>query len=291
MNAYIPTRATPRLRSHLLAASLGLRPTLVCDSAEQCRRLTSHFGVARGNVLICEGAPGPPAGAAFKRDWVAREVAPRGEWLVWLDDNVTCLTGLPPRLSKDRLNFDEPVGGPEGWAGREAFAHWTWREAFAHGLTRDEVWHYVNETLEKAEQLGTINAGFATEENYFFRARKWQTFGYCRSQFTLYKNDGSGWMPHPGFMFEDMYKTVDVVARYGCVVVNRHMKAVKPVLFEPGGIGTLEERRPHLAENCKWLMEHYPGLLRYSKGRDYHVTFAKTSSRTVDCWRKENGYL
>jgi hypothetical protein len=261
----------------------------VCDNAAQSSRLTSQFGISRKHILVCDGSPGPPTGAAFKRDWIAREVAPRGKWLVWLDDNVECLTGLPPELSKDRISFDEPPPGPRILPDYQT-ASITWREAFAHRLTRSEVWHYIDETLKEAERLGTINCGFATEENYFFRARKWQIFGYCRSQFTLYKNDGSGWMPYPGMMFEDMYKTVDVVARYGCVVVNRHMKAVKP-LFEPGGIGGLEKRKPHLVENCRWLVNHYPGLLRYSKGRDYHVTFAKTSFRTVNNWRMENGYL
>jgi hypothetical protein len=285
VNAYILTRATPRLRSHDLAASLGLCPILVCDDGEQRSRLIRQFGVSSKHILVCEGAPGPPTGAAFKRDWIAREVAPRGKWLVWLDDNVEYLTGLPPRLSKDRIFLDQPC--PRLIDGRK----WAWREAFAYRLTKSDIWCYIRETLNEAERLGTINCGFATEENYFFRARKWQTFGYCRSQFTLYKNDGSGWMPYPGMMFEDMYKTADVIARYGCVVVNRHMKAVKPVLFEPGGIGSLEERKPHLVENCRWLMDHYPGLLRYSKGRDYHVTFAKTSFRTVNNWRRENGYL
>lgn len=282
MIAYIPTRATPRLRAHHLARELGLQAVMVCDNRAQADALLKTFGVPHRDIVIDEEAPGPPCGAPHKRDFVCRKVAARGEWLVWLDDNVSHLEGLAPCLSSERIDFGVAPPPPRK----------SWREAFARRLTRDEVWHYIHQTLERAAREGTINCGFATEHNYFFRRLKWQLFGYCRSQFTLYKNDGSTWLPPgcPDTCLEDMVKTVDVVARYGCVVVNRHMKPVKP-FFEAGGVGTLEERLPYLRNTCKWLIGQYPGLVRYSKRRDYHVTFAKTNRRTVDGWRRAHGYL
>lgn len=277
MIAYIPTRATPRLRSHLLARKLGFKPVLVCDDSAQADVLRRDFGVRSKEIIVADGAPGPPSGAVYKRDLIAREVAARGEWLVWLDDNVSHLTCLRRDLTADRIDLgDKSVD---------------WRHEFAHEATIKEAWDYIEETIDKAESLGTINCGFATEENFFYRARKWQYFGYCRSQFTLYKNDGSGWSPCPNLLIEDFYKSVDVVVRYGCVVVNRHLKPIKPVLFEAGGIGTLQDRLPYLQENCRWLMEHYPGLLSLSKGRDYHVTFAKRTFNTVSRWRRANRVL
>jgi hypothetical protein len=285
--AYILTRVTPRLRSHELARYLGMRPMLVCDNLYQAEALMRQpYRLPADNIIVVPGAPGPPTGAAFKRDYVCRKVAAEGEWMAWLDDNVSCLTGLPPFLSADRLDFSAPP--PSSEAGKTAGLS-SWRTAFAHRLDRGEVWHYVNETISRAEKLGTINCGFSTQDNYYFRFRKWPFVGYCRTQFTLYKNDGSAWAPCPEMMWEDMYKTIDVVARYGCVVVNRHLKAVKP-LFEAGGIGSLAERKPHLVKNCRWLMTNFPGLLRYNKGRDYDLTFALTTEAGVARWRKENGY-
>jgi hypothetical protein len=271
MKAYILTRAAPRLRAHHLAARLGLDPTFVCDTGAQADLLVGNFGIPSSRIVVNHGSPGPPCGAAYQRHYVGTQLAPRGEWWVWLDDNVSHLSGLPPRYSRDELDLrrDPPAG--------------TWRGLFAHRLAPDEVWKHLHQTIEAAERRNTIFAGFSTESNFFFRRRKWQLFGYVRTQFALYKNDGSGWYPTPDMMFEDMYKTVDVAARYGCVVVNRHMKPYKPA-FESGGIGSLDQRRPWLAKNCAWLMSQYPGLLRYSKGRDYHVTFRVHSEAGMRRW-------
>jgi hypothetical protein len=276
--AYVLTRATPRLRAHHLAKKLGLEARYVCDDKVQARRLTTEYGLPRQSVIVVDGSPGPPTGTAYVRDYICRHIAPKDQWFAWLDDNVSAITGLPPGYSKAKINLDVP---PKGG---------TWRDLFAHELTPDEVWYYLNETVSEAERLGTIDCGFATEENYYFRARKWQYFGYCRAQFGLYRNDGSGWMPEHSGAFEDFPKSVDVVVRYGCILINRHLKPIKPQ-FEAGGIGTLAERLPHLRESCAWLMAQYPGLLAYSKGRDYHLTFAKRSLKTVAEWRRKNGYL
>jgi hypothetical protein len=107
--AYILTRVTPRLRSHELARYLGMRPMLVCDNLYQAESLMRQpYRLPTDNIIVVPGAPGPPTGAAFKRDYVCREVASVGEWMAWLDDNVSCLTGLPPFLSADRLDFSAP---------------------------------------------------------------------------------------------------------------------------------------------------------------------------------------
>lgn len=275
--AYIPTRGTPRLRAHKLAQSLGMDYRLVCDSDEQADYIARTFGTPRSKILSVGSCPGPPTGAAFKRHVVATQIAPVGRWMVWLDDNVTHLSGLP--AGGDIPDKIDIAADSEGW-----------RRRFSEVASSDVVWSHVVQCVERAESRGTINCGFATESNYFFRSRRWQDFGYCRSQFTLYKNDGSAWAPTPTMMWEDFYKTVDVVARYGSVVIDRHLKAEKPH-FEVGGIGSLAFRLPHLAADCRYMMDKWPGLLSYLKGRDYQLTFAKRSFKTVNEWRKLNGYL
>lgn len=277
LTCYIPSRGTARLRSHVLARALGYRVRVVVDTEHQAclaRSMQVHHDEI---VVMDEPCPGPPCGAAAKRDWICRKLWPAGEWGVWMDDNVERLSGLARYLTKDRLDLDDGFN---------------WRQAFNETLGKLQVQEYVEETIARCEAGGTIMGGFATEQNFYFRGRKWQDHGYCRTQFVVYKNDGSPWVPSdcPNMMFEDMAKTVDVVARYGRVCVNRHLKAEKP-LFEPGGIGSLDDRIPYLVENCRWLMAKYPGLLSLSKGRDYHVTFAKRSQATVDQWRRANGYL
>ena len=292
MKCFIVSRATLRLRSHELAARLGYDYFVVVDDTDQADRAVSQpFNVPHSRVVVVDSSagpvPGPPCGAAFKRDWVARTIMPVGEWSVWLDDNVECLTGLCPGLSQDVIDLNTPPPGS------------TWRAEFARVLTHKWIHHYVGKSIDRAEQAGTIMVGFSTQNNFYFRSRKWQDFGYCRTQFVAYKNDGSTWFPFPTMMFEDAYKTVDVVARYGQVVVNRHMKPVKP-MFEAGGIGAFDERLPHLQENCRRIVEMFPGLVRAGGdgavyGRpgvtDFHLEFALRGHGTIERWRRQHGYL
>ena len=121
-------------------------------------------------------------------------------------------------------------------------------------------------------------------------------FAYCRTQFALYKNDGSTWRPWKKLMLEDFYKSVDVVARYGQIVLNNHVKPEKQA-FEPGGIGSFMRRLPHLQYDCKKIATMYPGLVQVSGEnkehdvKDFYLTFTRRSINTVNKWRKEHGYL
>jgi hypothetical protein len=268
-----------------LVGQYGWDPTFVCCDEAARNRLVRECGVAPSAVAV-SGLPADagPQGAAQARDWAAKNVMPLGEWCLWADDNLTSVTGLSAPLSTDRLDF-----------GNRSV---DWRAEFGRELSRPGLAWHVRKTVERAEGVGTIFAGFANENNYYFRSRKWQDYGYCCTRLALYKNDGSGWMPWPSCMLEDGCKTIDVVARYGQVVVNRHVKALKPP-FEAGGIGSFESRLPWLQDNCRRLAEEYPGLVRpCGDGRQYgmpgakgfHFEFCRRTPATVRRWREEHGY-
>lgn len=285
MKCFIVTKGDPlRLRVQKVVDFYTLDPTYCCDTKKQ-RASLMNVGIPKSQIVITDvGKKSGIQGVSRARDFVCREVMEKGEWSLWIDDNVEMITGLKHKLSKPKLDFSD--------------ASVDWREEFDKAVSRKDFYRYLKESIARAEDVGSIFCGFATGNNYFFRANKWQDFGYCRTQLALYKNDGSSWFPFESMMLEDMYKSIDVVCRYGQVVINRHMKPVKPQ-FESGGIGSFKKRLPHLKDNCKRLMELYPGLLKYQgNGKQYgmkdethfHVTFAKISPNTVNQWRKENGY-
>jgi hypothetical protein len=300
MRCFTVTRGCARrFRVLKVIEKYGWEPTFVCDTAEQKHDLIA-CGVGRNDIVISDVLPGSGIqGVSLARDFVCRRLMPKEEWCVWIDDNVEKVTGLRPELSCDQIDFDTPPGyQPSSRMLSLPRTPPSWRQEFEHVLGHDELDVYICQTIDRAEQLGTIFCAFANETNYFFRRNKWQDFGYCRTQLALYKNDGSTWMPFDTMMLEDLYKSADVVARYGSVVVNRHVKPIKP-MFEEGGIGSFKRRLPWLKENCRRIMALYPGLLKYSgngkvyglNATDYHLTFAHRSFRTVDKWRRDNGYL
>jgi hypothetical protein len=283
MKCFIVTKAHhERFRVLPVIKKYGWQPSFACDTDVQAGELMK-MGVPSRHIYVTSIENAGIQGVSLARDYVVNNVMPKGEWCVWIDDNVGSITGLQPgHCNTDHIDFNDGV---------------LWRQAYQHELTPAELrWHF-DQTIARAESVGTIFAAFANETNYYFRGRHWQDFGYCRTQLALYKNDGSTWMPFPTMMLEDMYKSIDVVTRYGQVVINRYVKPIKP-MFENGGIGSFERRLPWLQDNCEKLMALYPGLLKYDgDGKQYglaannfHVTFAKRSKNTVNQWRKEYGY-
>lgn len=284
MQCFTVTEGRPnRFRVLKLIEHYGWEPTFVCDTPLQKKRL-ALLGVPKNRIVVSDVPKDAGiTGVSRARDFVVRELMPHDEWCIWIDDNLQAVTGIPYSISLDRLDFND---------GRD------WRKLFKLPVRPRTLERQIEETIDRAEELGTIFAAFANEDNFFFRSNKWQLFGYCRTQFALYKNDGSTWYPFDGMMFEDGYKSVDVVARYGCVLINRHVKADKP-MFERGGIGSFDKRLPHLQHNCRKIAEQFPGLVKLagnsnqygSEARDFHIKFAKRSLNTVAEWRKANGYL
>lgn len=286
MKSFTVTKADPRrFRVLPLIEKYGWDPMFVVNTLAQRDELV-NLGVSRSSIVIAV-LPNNSGitGVSRSRDF-ARKIMPLGKWSVWIDDNVSSITGLPLGVSRETLRLEDQSSSE-------------WRAAFSQELSRPEFDWYVKETIDMAERHETIFAAFANQDNFYFRKRKWQWWGYCRTQLALYKNDGSTWFPFPTCMFEDAYKSIDVVARYGRVVINRHVKANKPT-FEAGGIGSFKERLPHLQDNCRRLMELYPGLLKYGssggqygdeKATEFHVEFALRSQATIDRWRRDHGFL
>lgn len=279
MKCFILTRATERLKvPNWLFMHPWLEPIYVVDNDEQRKKLRGVIG----EVVIAQGVPGPPFGASIKRDWIARNLAPKGEWVAFLDDNVHGFYGLPFQFSqRHRINFIEESPPVEGT---------TWRALMDTPLSPSHIKLYCLETIAKAEELGTIYCGFTCARNYFFRKVKWQYSGSVRAQFAFYKNDGSSWLPIQNLLIEDIAKSADVIARYGCIVVNRFMRPEK-VEYESGGIGSYAERRPWLQQNCTWLLAKYPGLIEMSRNSDTNVNFRKSTLKSIEQWRRSRGLL
>ena len=214
MKCFIVTKAVrDRFRVLDVINKYGWDPTFCCDTRLAKVRL-ERMGVQPSQIVLSDLPENPGIqGVSRARDFICRQVMPRNEWCIWIDDNVEKITGIPAVASRDKLNFND---------GRN------WRELFTRELTPGQLKYQIRKTIERAEKFGTIFCGFANENNYFFRKNKWQDFGYCRTQFALYKNDGSTWFPFDTMMWEDGFKSIDVVARYGQIVINRHVKAEKP---------------------------------------------------------------
>lgn len=273
----------PRMHAHKLLMDADYPNWMfVVDTEEQHDRARS-VGIPEMRIMVTfrpQDIP-PQDGIAWTRQWIEQNAVPKNSWYVTLDDNIRGWTKVPsPWYELDAVNLDYPYDG-------RVLTSAEWREIFARPVpvwVMAEVW---NQMIDECEKRGTLAGGFAIETNHFYRTRKWQTLGYVRAQNAVWKNTGLPFYYWEGNMFEDFTRSVDVVARTGSVLINRFVKPIK-TFFEPGGIGTFEERRPNLVEVCRTLMDMYPGLLRHNKGQDYSLSFE--SAKRVEEWRKKHGY-
>lgn len=278
MKIFIPTKChQARMRAHELVDDFYFvvnsdrdREALRHQFNDQCKILVSNIpdsitGVGR----IC-----------WIRDWLYREVVAVGEWSLTIDDNVGRISRVEDEYyHEDRIRF-----------GDYFLTAAEWREIYNHTCTKPEILQLAEELVARCEATGTIFGGLAPEDNYFYRGSHWRTRGYVKCKFAAYKNDGSSWRPFAECMFEDYVKSVDVVTRYGSVVINNFARTHNPY-WEEGGIGSYEERYPHLLINAEWLKTQYPGLIVQYKDIPTHVTFGVRSEKQLLQWRKEHGYL
>jgi hypothetical protein len=282
MRTLIVTRAHfPRMRSHRLFGSDEF--TFVVGTPEEADLLVKvlpHSRIIVPDDPIRREDHGVGTVAQI-REFISQQVLDDGEWATLVDDNVDVLTCVHPWFyDQPRLRFDEsPYTSKE------------WREFYSTPVTMSDRRRIVDELIDKCIEEGTIYGGFASEDNYYFRASKWSLASYIKTKFAVFRNDRSlSWTPFPGCMFEDMVMTAQVVAKYGCVVANRFVRMHNPY-YEPGGIGSEQERIPHLRENCRWLVNQFPGLIKYREGYDWQVQFAIRTRKRINEWRRANGFL
>lgn len=271
----------PRMHAHRILLDHGYdRFMVVVDDIEQKVRCINEAGIPVRHLAHTSRPTDIPRqdGIAWTRQWIEEHLVPKGQWYVTLDDNVRGWTAVPEPFytlhSSLGIDFETDPKPEQGW-----------RKAFETPCAFETVVAYWRELIAECELHGTVAGGFAIETNFFFRGRKWQTLGYVRAQNAVWKNVGLPFYYWPGAMLEDYVRTVDVVARYGSIRNNRFVKPIKQ-FFEPGGIGTFEERRPNLVACCAEIQRRWPGLTKLNKGQDYSLTFALRGKK-LDDWRNE----
>lgn len=287
MRTIIPTSALGnRVKCIPLIERLGLKAEFVCATYEEHLRFLAYFG--KEYPIHVADLPDIDLSLerikridtiAAMRSWINTQLVDKGEWYMFMDDNVYDVTALPmPFYDLERIDFDD-------------YPNQMFREIYDTPVSR-EFWELiVEDVITEAESRETIHIGFATESNHFFRKLKWQRWGYCRTQIVFYKSQGADdlwYRPNElrDMLISDFVKSVETVVSHGSVVINRFVKPMKK-FFESGGLGTLEDRMPYLINTCQHLMRKYPGLLNYVKDRPYQLTFAKRSQRTINEWREK----
>ena len=248
MKIFIPSYNRPGLIStHLLLEAEGIDYRIVLADELQKIEYLKNPSIVADKIIVAHIKPG----VALVRNWILEHLVIDGEWYMTMDDNITgfekvvpehydkeaiAVKTLPPVVSKDMFNAS---------------------------CSAKEFMYAVEDTVKKADEIEAKYCTFASTDNPFFRGNKWRTVGYGLSCVALIKKSHLRFNIQIRAM-DDYGFTAQNLVEFGKILVNNFARPVKKH-YQPGGIGTYDERVMTKIADAQYLMYKYPGLFRYNK--------------------------
>ena len=279
VKVFVPTKGViERIRTTRWLLDSGADYYFVCHTDEDRKRLYEKFGIPLNRIIPCNPPFVDIRTIGWIRDWIVDNLTNKSDWYCMIDDNTTILKPPDPWYQLDRIDFrDYPTAD--------------FRELYRVEIWPSEVIALIESIIQKCIDQGTVFGGMAIEENYYFRSTKWTKLGFIRGKFCVSQNNGIPWQINPEVVIQtDIARSVDCVARYGSVVINRfcHPESVE---FSTGGVGTLEYRQPFMVQSLLWLRQNYRGLIVKAPDKDWQVKFLIRGKKDIQEWREENGWI
>jgi hypothetical protein len=237
----------------------------------------AHLGVG---IAISNTAP-DAYGLTRQREWCMNLTEP-GEWVLFADDNIHELWAIPLPYYYDE-EITEITSAAKAGSSELASIVNKYRPKKERVMPPNQFLAFVvPECIMKAQEVGAHLVGFSVTDNPLFRAKKWGTTSYVSGKMFLLQNTGMPW-DHTITM-EDFRNSAWHLREYGRVVINRYIHP-RAIHYQPGGMGTAEERIPYRQRDCVKLMKEFPGLFRYKKGDYPDLSMRIHGEKSIDRWR------
>lgn len=210
---------------------------------------------------------------ASKRQWALENLTSRRQpWQLFFEDNIIKVTSVGPE------RYDLPrLLGKTRRATTDALT-----------LTPFDVVGRMLEDIKLAESVGAYYGGFASNDNHYFRKKKYRTVAFVWSKMGYVRRGGASWPCYLNDM-DDYGFTAECLADTGRVLVNNYLHAYAKRFEGRGGSGTLADRVCSKREAVLKMHDKFPGLFRdRSKvdspdGTEIQLRFSSESQ--VDKWR------
>jgi hypothetical protein len=192
-------------------------------------------------------------GLTRQREWVCRHLVKKNEWFIFADDNIRSLIAVvDPFYGIEELPLSDRASKQQGALWRPRF------NAICDPKRFTDV--IVPDTIRYCEQVGAHLAGFAITDNIIFRKKKFSACSYVIGKLMIWHNTLEIPFDHTISM-EDFYNTAMHLKHYGACVTNKFVYP-RSTHYQPGGMGTYDERVPIRKKDVKELIRRFPGLLR-----------------------------
>lgn len=220
-----------------------------------------------------------PRGITNQRNWMVDNLAKPNQWYVSLDDNIHYMNRVVDKYyDLKKVDVNNPA---------------ITQKDFEQQMTAKEFLQKLEQDMAVAEKIRAEYIGFATVNNYFFNSKKYKPVGYVISKAVAIKYTGLRYDKNLEAM-EDFGYCAEQLVKNNCVLINSWIKPIA-THYQPGGIGTYEERVPRKIIDCVYLMKKYPGLFRYKVKKGCHpkaeLQIRFHSIEQVIKWKKENNII
>lgn len=255
------------MSTSILLEAEAIEHVVLCHT-EEARDKFIEGGTARPERLV---ATGQPKGLGNNRN-AALDMMEDGEWALFLVDDLKNVTAVDDYWGRNDARLGITMGN-------QKIVGPTTKQP----MTMRAYLQSAYELAAVCESMGAHLGGFCGIANPLFRDAKWR--------FNVLA-DGRAWIVKKSSLrfdtgaqlIDDMCWTAQNIQRFGVVVVNQW---VLPDCkrYTTGAFGSIEQRLPQKAKEAAYLVENYPGLIRFAKKTGWpdgtHVQLKRTLDRRV----------
>lgn len=208
--------------------------------------------------LVCSYAP---RNISAQRNWIKENLFGNDAWAAYMDDNIEAFTAVKEDVYHEE-NLEKLY--PEYFKRNNPGFR---KEFYAQSISPARLLSIYKELIAKCEKINTGFAAFSANENYFFsRNKKWKYIQLICSKACLVKNDELRWDENIRTI-DDYDYSCQVMFKYGKVLVNAYVWP-KAKHNQVGGLGIMSERSDKRIEDCAYMMDKWPDLLKYKERKN-----------------------
>jgi len=205
-----------------------------------------------------------------KKEWILANLIAKGEWVISIDDNVKRITCV----DEDIYNIEE-IKAPN-------------REKYNKEISPQVFIEKCEKDIAIASSVGALYGGFASNDNPFFRKKKYRNCGFVWGKVCYMRSAGIKWMNEINEMDDWAYSAINI-ALIGRVLINNWIYPYPQRNEKSGGTGTLEQRMPHRVTASKMIEHRFKGLVKridkvgHEKGAELKMVL--TTEKQVAAWK------
>lgn len=273
MRVFIPTKGRAQaITSHLLFS--GMDVTIVVHNEAERADYLCNPTIRPEQVLISDTLM-DRAGLTRQREWIMNTLVQPGEWFVFADDNIRRILAVPqPYYTRPLLNALE-------------YAPDVRKRIFRQNAEPEHLHFAFQESIQVAQHIGAQMVGFAVTDHTLSRGRKFRSFGYVIGKMLLMQHNT---IPFDhSITMEDFRNTAEHLLRNGAVLINNFIVPMAKH-YQPGGMGTYDERIAYRQADVAQLLRLYPGLFRVKQREGFapntDLALKISTAKQLQQWRQ-----